>query len=67
MRHVIVWAHFSTCLKFLRHAFRFISKMDMNGHTHIYNAYMYSNKGLQKECFDEKFPKIFIKTILLKC
>ena len=28
---------------------------------------MYSNKELKTGCFNEKFPKIFIKTIVLKC
>ena len=69
MRHVIAWAHPCTHLKYLRHAFYCMFKMDMNLSRRVVfrtprRSAMFLNKGLQNGCFTKKFPNIFIKIIV---
>ena len=65
MRHVVLCAHLCTCLKFLWHAFFYMSKMDMTSQGEWSYAYleglqMYSNKELQKWMFYENFHEKFL-------
>ena len=68
MSHVIAFANLCTCLKslgmlsfaLLKWAWTFQGDWSL---THQENLWIYSKKGLQNGCFNEKFPKIFIKII----
>ena len=68
MRHVFACAHLWTRIKCLNNAFFCMPKFDMNLSRLISeNLQMSSNKVHQNKYFNGKFPKVFIKTIILKC